>query len=130
MRKTPEDFYNLFRDKFLKRYSQPLENPWNFVWWQRFLLVLYDVAFDMTGRRYKESEPTVAQVLEEWSDAFTGRLFERFENVLNADDLRINFTCRWPLIKNDVVLCEYAELAGIAGDSEKFRLLEFFLMGY
>ncbi len=130
MRKTPEDFYNLFCDKFLPRCTCVILSPRPLECWFRFLLILYGVASDMTGRRYKESQPTVAQLLEEWSDGFTCRLFERFENVLNADDARINFTCRWPPIKNDVVLCEYVELAGITSDLEKFRLLEFFLTAY
>ena len=110
MRKTPEDFYNLFRDKFLKRYSQPLENPWNYVWWERFLIVLYGVAGDMTGCCYEASEPTVAELLEEWSDVFACRLYERLSDVIDGD-ARLDFRVL-PSFDNLELLREYCELKG------------------
>ena len=110
MRKTSEDFHNLFRDKFLKRYSQPVENPWIFVWWERFLIVLYDVAADMTGRCYIASEPTVAELLEEWSDVFTCRLYEHVESAV-ADNARLEIFY-WPSICNDDALLEFFDLCG------------------
>ena len=110
MRKTPEDFYNLFRDKFLKRYSQPLENSWNYVWWERFLIVLYGVAGDMTGRCYEASEPTVAELLEEWSDVFTCRLFEHLSDAIDGA-ARLDFPIL-PPFNNLEILREYCVLNG------------------
>ena len=113
MRKTPEDFYNLFCDKFLKRYSQPLKNPWNFVWWERFLFVLYGVAGDMTGRCYEASEPTVAELLEEWSDVFTCRLYERLNDAIDAIDGVACFEFLFlPPFNNLEIMREYCELNG------------------
>ena len=111
MRKTSEDFHNLFRDKFLKRYSQPVENPWIFVWWERFLIVLYDVAADMTGRCYIASEPTVAELLEEWSDVFTCRLYERLGDVIDGA-ANLDFPIL-PSLDNLQILREYCNLIGI-----------------
>ncbi len=110
MRKTPEDFYNLFCDKFLKRYSQPLENPWNFVWWERFLVVLYGVAGDMTGRCYEASQPTVAELLKEWSDVFTCRLYERLNDAIDGA-ARLDFPIL-PSFDNLEIFREYCELNG------------------
>ena len=110
MRKTPEDFHNLFCDKFLKRYSQQLKNPWNYAWWERFLIVLYGVAGDMTGRCYEASEPTVAELLEEWSDVFTCRLYERLNDAIDGA-ARLDFPILPPLV-NLEILREYCDLNG------------------
>lgn len=110
MRKTPEDFYNLFRDKFLKRYSQPLKNPWNYAWWERFLVILYGVAGDMTGRCYETEEPTLAELLEEWSDVFTCRLYERLNDAIDGA-ARLDFPIL-PPFDNLEILREYCELKG------------------
>lgn len=106
MRKAPEDFYNLFCEAFLERACVPL----SFVNWTRFLLVLYGVAGDMTGRCYEAAEPTVAELLEEWSDFFTCRLFERLSDEINGSK-RLNFPVL-PPIDNANILREYCELSG------------------
>lgn len=110
MRKTPKDFHNLFCDKFLKRYSQPLKNPWNYAWWERFLIVLYGVAGDMTGRCYEAEEPTVAELLEEWSDVFTCRLYERLNDAIDGA-ARLDFSIL-PPFDNLEILREYCDLNG------------------
>lgn len=106
MRKTPEDFYNLFCEAFLERACVSL----SFVNWTRFLLVLYGVAGDMTGRCYEAQKPTVAELLEEWSDFFTCRLFERLSDEID-DSKRLDFNV-FPPIDNVNILCEYCELSG------------------
>jgi len=110
MRKTPEDFYNLFCDKLLKRYPKPLGKPLPFIAWGRFLFLLYNVANKLTGINYVAEESTVAELLEEWSDVFTCRLYEHVESAV-ADKARLEIFY-WPSICNDDALLEFFDLCG------------------
>ncbi len=118
MRKMPNDFYNLLRDRLLEHYPKPLGAPTPFIAWGRFLFLLYRVANKLTGRNYWAQEPTVAGLLEGWSDVFTCRLYEHLESAVA--DKRLEFIY-WPPILNDDALLEFFDLCGEPNLWEKKR---------
>ncbi|MBQ1278342.1 MAG: hypothetical protein IIY07_06825, partial [Thermoguttaceae bacterium] len=61
-------------------------------------------------RCYEASEPTVAELLEEWSDVFTCRLYERLNDAIDGA-ARLDFPIL-PPFNNLEIMREYCELNG------------------
>ncbi len=90
MRKEPEDFYILYRDKFYERFERAYLRPFAKVEaWYGFMTFVYDTMDYLNGGDgafVDECEPTLRVILTDRSDAWTAVIFEEVEEkVVDLD---------------------------------------------
>ena len=91
MRKTPKDFYILYRDKFYERFERAYLRPFAKVEaWYGFMSIVYGRMNFLNGGDggffEDENEPTLDAILKGLSDAWTAVIFEEVEGEIDNPD--------------------------------------------